>query len=249
MKRSDFLQRLVAISGFGSFNLQTLIPKRKIYLQQFFVAGFRHYKGMELLQSMEENDLLELRREPDNEHDDCAIALYWQQEKIGYIPAGFNEMLAKLIDAQALPLLGMITHLNRQVKPWENVVAAVYFLQDENVEIPAHADYLQQVVKPVYKTSKKAIRDKLFEEVFDCTDRIVDVSSIPVPEIKAHFEKYFSDKKYLVHYNGKPHVHLYTDDIYSYMYNVNPVKWVKADNGAEYILFEYIQSPDKPLEE
>src|SRR5581483_8963735 len=106
MKRSDFLQRLVAITGFGSFPLQALIGKRKIYLQQFFVAGFRHYKGMELLSYMAVNDLLELRREPENEHDDCAIALYWQQEKIGYVPAEINEMTAKLLDAKALPLLG-----------------------------------------------------------------------------------------------------------------------------------------------
>ena len=77
MKRSDFLQRFIAIAGYGSFNLQTLIPKRKIYLQQFFVAGFRHYKGMEMLQHMEINDLLELRREPENAHDECAIALCW----------------------------------------------------------------------------------------------------------------------------------------------------------------------------
>lgn len=155
MKRSDFLQRLVALAGFGSFTLQTLIPKRKLYLQQFFVAGFRHYKGMELLDYMRVNDLLELRREPGNEHDGCAIALYWQQEKIGFIPSAENEMTAKLLDAQALPLLGMITHLNKEVKPWENVAAAVYFLQDETVEIPAHAGYLKQVYKPVYKTNLK----------------------------------------------------------------------------------------------
>ncbi len=243
MKRSDFLQRLIAIAGYGSFNLQTLIPKRKIYLLQFFVAGFRHYKGMEMLAHMEANDLIELRREPDNEYDDCAIALYWQQEKIGYIPADYNEMLAKLLDAQALPLLGMITHLNREVKPWENVVAAVYFLQDEKVEIPAHAAYLKQVAQPVYKTSKKAARDKLFEQVFDYDNRIVDVAAIEIPEIKKHFERYFDHKKYKVMYNGKPHAHVYTDDIYSYMYNVNPIEWVIADDGKKYILFEYIQNP------
>src|SRR5690348_14817166 len=124
MKRSDFLQRLIAIAGVGSFSLQTIIPRRKIFLQQFFVAGFRHYKGMELLPYMQENDLLELRREPDNEHDANAIALYWQQEKIGYLPADINEVTARIMDAKALPLLGMITHLNHEAKPWENVAAA-----------------------------------------------------------------------------------------------------------------------------
>jgi len=243
MKRSDFLQRLVAITGFGSFPLQALIGKRKIYLQQFFVAGFRHYKGMELLSYMAVNDLLELRREPENEHDDCAIALYWQQEKIGYVPAEINEMTAKLLDAKALPLLGMITHLNTEVKPWENVVAAVYFLQDESVQIPAHAAYLKQLAQPVYKTSKKATREKLFEQVFDYDNRIVDIHSITIPEIKKHFEQYYSDKKYTVMYNGKPHAHVYTDDIDTYMYNVNPLKWITADDGKKYILFDFIDNP------
>ena len=244
MKRSDFLQRFIAIAGYGSFNLQTLIPKRKIYLQQFFVAGFRHYKGMEILLYMEDNDLLELRREPQNEHDDCAIALYWQQEKIGYIPAELNEMLAKLLDAQALPLLGMITHLNREVKPWENVVAAVYFLQDESVEIPPYANYLKQVAQPVYRTTRKAENDKLFEQVFDYDNRIVEVSSITIPSIKKYFEEYYEmNKKRKVMYNGKPHAHVPTDDIYTYMYNVNPVKWVTADDGNKYILIEFIENP------
>lgn len=244
MKRSDFLQRLIAIAGYGSFNLKAIIPKRKIYLLQFFVAGFRHYKGMELLPYMELNDLLELRREPENEHDECAIALYWQQEKIGFVPASSNEMLAKLLDAKALPLLGMITHLNREVKPWENVVAAVYFLQDETVEIPAYAGYLKQVAQPIYTTPKRQQQDKLFEAVFDCDNRIVDISNIKIPAIKAHFEKYYQEKKYRVLYEGKPHAHIYTDDIYTYMYNVNPVKWVTADNGENYLLFEFIENPE-----
>lgn len=243
MNRSDFLQRLIAIAGYGNFKLQALVPKRKIYLQQFFVAGFRHYNGMDLLPYMEVNDLLELRREPDNEHDDCAIALYWQQEKIGYIPAEQNEMLAKLMDAQALPLLGRITHLNREVKPWENVVAAVYFLQDESVEIPPYAGYLKQVAQPIYTTTKRANREKLFEQVFKHSNRIVDTNAITIPEIKKHFEKYLTEKKYKVMYNGKPHVHVYTDDIYTFLYNVNPIKWVKADDGKKYILFEYSENP------
>jgi hypothetical protein len=198
---------------------------------------------MELLPYMEVNDLLELRREPGNTHDDCAIALYWQQEMIGYIPACENEMLAKLLDAQALPLLGMITHLNREVKPWENVAVAIYFLQDETVEIPVYADYLKKVGQPVYSTSKKAAKDKLFENIFDNDNRIVDVSAITIPSIKKYFEEYYAkDKRRQVLYNGRPHAHVPTDDIYTYMYNVNPVEWITADNEQEYILFEFIES-------
>lgn len=236
MKRSDFLQRLIAIAGFGTFNVQTLIPKRKIFLQQFFVAGFRHYKGLELLPYMQVGDLLELRREPGNEHDDCAIALYWQQEKIGYMPAGLNEMPAKLLDAKAIPLLGIITHLNREVKPWENVAAAMYFLQDEKVKVPS---YLRHKKEPVYTSLKKARKNKLFEEIFDNSNRIVDAESIKDTVIKEHIESYVKSNKKFVMLKGKPHVHLYTNDIYAYMYQVNPVKRVTADDGNKYILFEF----------
>lgn len=149
MKRSDFLQRLIGVAIFGKLPISELILKRKVYLLHCFVAGFRYYRGMDLLNEMEVNDFLELRREPENEYDEFAIALYWQQEKIGFIPAGYNETIARLLDAEALPLLASITHLKKEVEPWENVVVAVYFLQEEK-KLPSHADYLHHLGEPEY---------------------------------------------------------------------------------------------------
>lgn len=239
MNRSDFLKRFIAIAGFGSFAPSLLTQKRKVYLQQFFIAGFRHYRGLELLPHMEENDLLELRREPENEHDDCAIALHWQQEKIGYIPYDQNEMLAKLIDAKALPLLATITHLNNNVKPWENVVAAVYFLQDESIETPAYASYLHQVAQPIYKSKVKKPKQKAAEDIFEHYERIVDVSQIIQPQIKTHFEEWYSKKGKTILYKNIPHILVDTDDIYNYLYQVNALEWVTAEDGKQYILFDF----------
>lgn len=244
MKRIEFLQRVLPIAGFGSFNLKTLLQKRKIYLHQFFVAGFRHYKGMELLPHMQVNDLLELRREPANPYDDSAVALYWQQEKIGFIPSDSNSMLAKLLDAQAIPLLGMITHLNRDVKPWENVVAAIYFLQDEKITLSPHTKYLQETCDPIYKTAKKVEKENLLDQIFEYDNRLVDLDTIDIKTIKDYFTAYAKeDKKRLVSFKGKKYVNVSTDDIYFYMYNVNPIKWVKADDGERYILFEFVEFP------
>ena len=229
MKRSDFLKRLIGVAGFGMFNLQAIIPKRRIYLQQFFVAGFRYYKGMELLDFMHSNDLLELKREPDNEFDKNAVALYWQQEKIGFVPAEMNELLARLIDAKALPLLGMITHLNKHVKPWENVAVAIYFVQDDSFDIPKHAQYLERIEQPAYTSAVK--KEDLFAEVFDEYNGIVDISSIKIPDIKNYFEKHYLKEKYEVMYNHKSYSNISTNDIYTYMYNVKPIKSVKSDKG------------------
>ncbi|MCC6683619.1 MAG: HIRAN domain-containing protein [Bacteroidia bacterium] len=245
MNRIDFLKRLVGVIGLGGIPVSVLLAKRKVYLLQCFVAGFRHYKGMELLDKMEVNDFIELRREPDNEYDEFAVALYWQQEKIGFLPADFNETIARLIDAEALPLLAVITHLNREVKPWENVVVAVYFLQKENTSLAPHAAYLQELATPEYTTLSKYKPDSQFKEndehlmgdFYNLNCRIIHLSSIPDKEAKEYYTKYYGNNKVWV--RGVEHALVDNDGHYHYMYQNKPVKWVTADDGEEYILFEF----------
>ena len=56
MARSTFLQPLIGLGGFGFISVTNAQARRKIYLLQSFVAGFRFHKGMELLPLMREND-------------------------------------------------------------------------------------------------------------------------------------------------------------------------------------------------
>ena len=244
MNRLQFLKRFVGIAGFGFMPLSEIFTKRKIYLLQCFVAGFRFNNGMELLELMEVNDVIELKREPNNEHDTSAIALYWQQEKIGYVPADNNLILAKLLDAEALPLFAIITHLNKKVKPWENVSIAIYFLQEEKKELHPHALYLQNLYRPHYTSLKKNTSSFDYEEFFENPNRIIDfdvIDAIKDEEAKNYFTKYL--KKKIVYYKSKPHGLVNTNDIYVYMYNMNPIEWVVADDGEKYILFDFNENP------
>jgi len=136
MNRSLFLKRLIGIPGLGFFSFAQVAASQKVYLLQTYVAGFRFHKGMELLPHMQEEDVVELRRQPENEYDEFAVAICWQQELIGYLPAASNEVIARLMDAKALPLFGIITHLQPDAKPWENVAVAVYFIT--NVKVPEY---------------------------------------------------------------------------------------------------------------
>ena len=104
MNRSSFLKQLIASIAIGKLPVSLTKDFRKIYLLQCFVAGFRHYEGMKLPGCMKEDGLLELVREPENEYDDCAIALHLQGNKIGFIPASVNEMLSYLLDADCFLL-------------------------------------------------------------------------------------------------------------------------------------------------
>lgn len=62
------------------------------------VAGFTYHEGCEVLNQMKFGDVVTLVREDENEHDSKAVALFFNDVHIGYIPRNENDMLAKLMD-------------------------------------------------------------------------------------------------------------------------------------------------------
>jgi len=230
MNRSGFLKRLIGISGLGFFSIAEVAASQKAYLLQSFVAGFRFYKGMELLPHMQEQDMVELRRHPDNEHDEFAVALYWQQEMIGYLPAVSNEIIARLMDAKALPLIGIITHLQRDAKPWENVAVAVYFLKDGNLP-----EYLTKVEEPFYNTLHTTNKPNQLPDVLEYNERVIALDGIADKAARAYFTKYY--QKYEMQINGRKYVKVPDDGIYTYMYEVESFGWITGDDGKKYLEF------------
>lgn len=245
MNRSGFLKQLIASIAIGKLPISLTKDFRKIYLLQCFVAGFRHYEGMKLLDSMKEGDLLELVREPTNEYDDCAIALHLQGNKIGFIPSSVNEMLSYLLDADALSLFAVITHLERNSQPWENVAIAVYFIQEVNRELPAHASYLTRIEAPHYRTLGKRNEESkkqqhiTLDNLFDDSNRVINLDTIPAAqtEAKNYFEKYYSPYTVSVNKPGR-FVHIKDDGIYSFMYEISDdIQRIKDTNGEEFLEF------------
>ncbi len=242
MTRTSFLKKLLASLVIGKLPITETKKFRKIYLLQCFVAGFKFYEGIHLLKKMKEGELLELVREPNNEYDSCAIALHYQKQKIGFIPADINEMLSYLLDAEALSLFAVITHLEKTAKPWENVSVAIYFLQEENKKLPVHANYLTRIEAPHYRTLKYE-KEKLknntttLEVLINHTNRIIDLNKIPAHHQKAKKDlaKYYA--KYRVEKIGN-YVQVPNDGIYSYLYDLSEeVKIVKDKAGKVFYEF------------
>lgn len=237
LNRKEFLQRLIGIAGLGFLSIEEAKATQKVYLLQSFVAGFRFHKGMELLPYMKEQDLVELKREPDNEHDSFAVAVYWQQEMIGYLPAASNEIIARLMDAGALALIGTITHLQHDAKPWENVAVAVCFVQPEKKNLP---EYLTILLNPVYTSVKKKEKksNENLPDVFDYYERVIELDEIPDEAAKAYFTKYYS--KHSMQINGKIFVKVPDDGIYTYMYNVHAAEWIMNEKGEKFLEFIFL---------
>lgn len=123
---------MIGLYGLATLPVEMVKQYRKVYLLQCFVRGFQYYEGPKLIDQINQSGLLELVREPDNPYDKNAIALHFNKRKIGFVPAESNEVPARLMDADLLPLQAEITHVKPQAASWENVHVAIYALKEIN---------------------------------------------------------------------------------------------------------------------
>jgi HIRAN domain len=172
MKRSEFIKNLLLLFGATALpsGLQAMVHQyRRIYLLQNFVRGFAYYEGPKLLHIMKVGALLDLVREPNNEYDEFAIAIHYQGNKIGFVPAETNEILAKILDANLLKLQAEITFIKTKVQAWENTAIAIYVLQPDTEPLPPSANYLLAIDEPYYRSVRSKnyfvqYDEALFEE-------------------------------------------------------------------------------------
>lgn len=62
------------------------------------IAGLKYYRAAELSELMKSGDELSFAHEPDNEHDPDAIIIFWNRNKIGYIPSSHAKLMHSLLD-------------------------------------------------------------------------------------------------------------------------------------------------------
>ena len=99
-----------------------------ILLQHSPVAGFLYYEGENIWPQMKVGDALRLQREPQNRYDPHAIAVYWRQSKLGYVPRRENRTLAQMLDRGQI-LNTQIEQLQSEAGSWGRVEIAVYLEQ------------------------------------------------------------------------------------------------------------------------
>ncbi|PJJ07226.1 HIRAN domain-containing protein [Flavobacterium sp. 1] len=141
MTRGNFLRNLIGFYGIASLPLEMVKQYQKVYLLQCFVRGFQYYEGPKIVNQINSSGLLEMVHEPDNEYDPCAIALHFNNQKIGFIPMESNEVLSVLLDTKLLDLQAEITHIEPNASDWESIYVAIYAMTEikdnqtqENIE-------------------------------------------------------------------------------------------------------------------
>ena len=71
---------------------------KSIYYMDCNVAGFKYWDGIEVFNQLRIGEELRLVRENGNAYDPEAVALYWKESKLGYIPRHMNTDLSKFMD-------------------------------------------------------------------------------------------------------------------------------------------------------
>lgn len=101
--------------------------QERMHFDNFFIAGFNYYDGCMVLDELKFGAKLELVRDESNKADVNAIAIYYNDWKLGYVPACDNEMLAKFLDMGYGDLFEVrVQRLEKDAHPSHQVGVIVY---------------------------------------------------------------------------------------------------------------------------
>jgi len=146
MKRLEFLRGIftgslgIIIPGFASGVSQNVTiqtgtvsicngslndPERRLTLLETQVAGYQYYQGKLVEPGLKAGMPLGLIREPNNSYDSNAIAVYYGQTKIGFIPRAENAVLANILD-QGMLLNATLKAFNPNMPAWGRVELEVF---------------------------------------------------------------------------------------------------------------------------
>ena len=99
----------------------------KVHLDNFHIAGFGYWDGCEAFEHLKIGSKLDLVRETDNPFDPYAVALYYEDFKLGFIPRGSNHDISKYLDMGLGAIYEVrITRITPDVPPEQQVEVVLY---------------------------------------------------------------------------------------------------------------------------
>ena len=118
---------LLALIGTEGINALGL-PKREIFLLDIVVAGTTFCPIVqELVPTLLPNTVLRMVRQPHNEYDENAIAIYYEEHRIGYVPQEFNLVISRLMDA-GKEFYARVVQV-KKINEWVRISAKLFMIE------------------------------------------------------------------------------------------------------------------------
>jgi hypothetical protein len=120
LKRRTFFSRL--FGGLGLIPAGAVVGggTRTVLIQESPIAGFQFHRGASLWPLLRVGQVLDLVREPGNPHDTNAVAVYFNEDRLGYLPRTENQIVAQMLDRDE-KLEASIIRLMEDENPWNRV--------------------------------------------------------------------------------------------------------------------------------
>jgi hypothetical protein len=102
------------------------------HFSNFFIAGFTYWEGCMAIADLKVGSQLQLVRERENRFDPHAVAIYFNEHKLGFIPRDENELIAKFLDLGYSEMFDLrVQRIALDAHP-EKQVGAVVFINEAN---------------------------------------------------------------------------------------------------------------------
>ena len=99
----------------------------------FHIAGFTYYNGIDVFENLKIGTQLLLKAEPENPFDPNAVAIYYQEEKLGFVPKDENEMLRKFLNLGYTDLFeAKISQVSPDVHPEKQIRVVIRIIDKYN---------------------------------------------------------------------------------------------------------------------
>ena len=68
------------------------------HFANFHIAGFTYYDGIDVFENLKIGTQLTLKAEPENRFDPEAVAIYYKEAKLGFVPRDENTLIRKFLN-------------------------------------------------------------------------------------------------------------------------------------------------------
>ncbi len=96
------------------------------HFSHFHIAGFTYYDGIDVYKHLQIGTELRLEAEPTNSHDPNAVAIYYKQTMLGYVPSEYNSLISKFLQLGYTDIFEVkINQKNKEAYPEKQIRVVV----------------------------------------------------------------------------------------------------------------------------
>lgn len=84
----------------------------EVLLDSFILAGGQYYELKKVIEEIKLNDELSFIADDENEHDEYAVKVFWDEYMLGYLSRTKNRIVFNML-VNNLKLYGLVTRVNK----------------------------------------------------------------------------------------------------------------------------------------